>query len=127
MSTTAELAGEWSIFCASRDNAYDITVLLAEECNSTSGLCVLNAHNLSNNRLSSKNLCVNHTLNAIKLIFGKSLKVRKVKAHTIWSNKRTSLVHVVAQNLFEGCVKQVSCRVVAANELTTAGINGCGD
>ena len=53
--------------------------------------------------------------------------MRKVKAHTIWSNKRASLVHVVAQNLFEGCVKQVSCGVVAANELTTAGINGCGD
>ncbi len=74
---------------------------------------------MSNNRFSSKNLGIYHAFNAIELIFGKSLKVRKVKAHTIWSNKRASLVHVVAQNLFEGCVKQVSCGVVAANELTT--------
>ena len=51
----------------------------------------------------------------------------KVKAHTIWSNKRTSLVHVVAQNLLERCIKQVSCGVVATNELTTTSVNGCGD
>ena len=53
--------------------------------------------------------------------------MRKVKAHTIWSNKRTSLVNVISQNLLECCVKQVSCRVVAANELTATSINGCGD
>ena len=53
--------------------------------------------------------------------------MRKVKAHTIWSNKRTSLVHVVAQNLLERCIKQVSCGVVATNELTTTSVNGCGD
>ena len=127
MSTATELAREWSVFCASRDNTYDIAVLLAKERNSTSSLCVLDAHDLSNNRLSSKNLCVNHALNAIKLIFGKSLKVRKVKAHAIWGNKRTSLVNVISQNLLECCVKQVSCRVVAANELTATSINGCGD
>ena len=127
MSTTAELTREWSVFCTSRDNAYDITVLLAKECNSTSGLCILNAHNLSNNRLSSKDFCVYHALNAIKLIFSKSLKVRKVEAHTIWSNKRTSLVNVVAQNLLKCSVKQVSCRVVAADKFTTTSVDSCGD
>ena len=127
MSTTAELTREWSVFCTSGDNAYDITVLLAKECNSTSSLCIFDAHDLSDNRLSSKNLCIYHAFNTIKLIFGKSLKVRKVKAHAIWGNKRTSLVNVISQNLLECCVKQVRCRVVTANELTAASINGCGD
>ena len=53
--------------------------------------------------------------------------MRKVKAHTIWSNKRTSLVHVVTQNLLKCSVKQVSCGVVATDKLTTTSINGCGD
>ena len=56
------------VFLSHRNNADHITVLLAKKRHCTCGFGFIDVHDLSNNGFGGKNLGINHSLNAGKLI-----------------------------------------------------------
>ena len=56
------------VFRSHRNNADHIAVLLAKKCHRTCSFGFIDIHDLSDNRFGSKNLGINHSLNAGKLV-----------------------------------------------------------
>ena len=123
MSTAAELNG--NALCL--NNSYDIAVLFAEQSHCAKLLSLFNGHLGHGNGDSVKYILVYDSFDLGKLLGCNCLKVREVETASLSINIRTCLMNMVAQNLSQSCLEQMSCGVVSHDSVTLFNVNGSGN
>ena len=69
------------------------------------------------------NHVVDHALHLAQFFVGDFLEVGEVEAKGVWRNKRTFLLHVVAEHLLQGIVEQVGGGVIGGRSFALVGIH----
>ena len=123
MSTAAELNG--NALCL--NNSYDIAVLFAEQSHCAKLLSLFNGHLGHGNGDSVKYILIYDSFDLGKLLGCNCLKVGEVETTSLSVNIRTCLMNMVAQNLSQSCLEQMSCGVVSHDSVTLFNVNGSGN
>ncbi len=119
MDSSAELATR-----TEAHHAYLVTVLLAEECDSSHLLCFFKR---SVAVLIKRQVLAYHVIDdafgTAQLFVGNFLEVGEVEAQRVGTDVRTFLFHMVAQHLLQCIVQKVGCRVVGSAAVALVRIN----
>ena len=94
------------------DDAYHISILLAEECHSAKRLCLINGHHGNVKLARAQNLLVDKFLDIAQLLLRHRLEIREVKAKAFGRNERSRLLNVRPHNAAQCCLQQMRCGVI---------------
>ncbi len=119
MSTAAELDG----LLSHGDNADDVAVLLAEESGCTHLLSLVNGHLADGDIQTIEDHVANALVDGKDLIGGECGEVSEVETEMVGLNERASLVDMVAQNVLESSLEQMSCGVGTHDGTAALGID----
>ena len=123
MGTAAELCGEVS-------HSYDtdlIAVFLSEERHRACLLCVLQTHNICNDRKCRTDLFIYNSLNFLDLILAHCGEVSEVETESVSCYKGTSLLNMGSEYGSQGLVEKVGRTVVSADQGAVLLINFQGN
>ena len=110
MRSAAELHGPVAHF----HDAHAVAVFLAEERHGAGLLGVLQRHHFRHNRKALCDLLIDKILDLLQLLAGHCLEMREVKAGPVCVLIGAGLLDVGSENLTEGLLQKVRCRVIAA-------------
>ena len=69
------------------------------------------------------NHLIHHTLHLTDLLITHLLEVREVETQRVRRHKRTLLLHMIAEHLFQGIVEQVGSSMVGGRGIALIGIH----